>query len=76
MNLADIYRTDGNSGLRALAEAVGANPKYLYQCAVGLRYPSPAMAWRLVEHDARLSIEDLYRGAKTEMAEAGEARAA
>lgn len=68
MNIADLYKSDGFAGLTRLARKVGASPKYLYQCATGRRMPSPALAWKLVEAEPRLSFEELYRDARTEVA--------
>jgi len=59
MNLLDIYKIEGFEGLCLLAEAVGASPKYLYQCAIGRRQPSAAMVVRLCKADHRLTREDL-----------------
>ena len=61
MNLSDIYAEERFHGLSVLAEKVGANAKFLYQCATGRRRPSPEMGWRLVDADPRLKFEDLYR---------------
>ena len=64
MNLSDIYADGGFAALRRLAVEVGATPVYLYQCSKGMRFPSPAMAWRLIEADPRLTLEDLYAAAR------------
>lgn len=72
MNLADLYRTDGYAALTRLAQRVGANPKYLYQCATGRRRPSPELAFRLVECEPRLVFEELYRDARGRAAQSEE----
>jgi len=59
MNLLDIYQADGIKGLQRLAEAVGKNQKYLYQCATGRRQPSAALVVRMCKADRRLTREDL-----------------
>jgi len=59
MNLYDLYTQDGFKGLRRLADVVGMNPKYLYQCATGRRTPSAEVAVKLVKADRRLTREDL-----------------
>lgn len=69
MNLADLYQADGMAALTRLAKQVGANPKYLYQCATGRRRPSPELAFRLIECEPRLVFEDLYRDARVRTAE-------
>lgn len=63
MNLHDIYEEGGFSSLKALGEAVGADPRYLHQCATGWRgkKPSPTLAAKLIAADPRISWEDLYR---------------
>ena len=58
-NLSDIYKKEGASVLGVLHEKTGANKKYLYQIAVGLRKPSPALARKLVSADKRLTLEGL-----------------
>ena len=58
-NLSDIYTKEGASVLGVLHEKTGANKKYLYQIAVGLRKPSPALARKLVDADKRLTLEGL-----------------
>ena len=55
MNLSDLSPPER----KALAAKVGTNPLYLWQCATGRRSPSPAMARRLVESDARLTLHEL-----------------
>lgn len=72
MNLADLYRTDGMAALTRLAQRVGANPKYLYQCATGRRRPSPELAFRLVRTEPRLVFEELYRDAREKAPETPE----
>lgn len=57
--LFDIYKREGPSVLSALHEKTGANKKYLYQIAVGIRRPSPALARKLVVADGRLTLEGL-----------------
>lgn len=57
--LFDIYKREGPSVLRVLHEKTGANKKYLYQIAVGIRRPSPALARKLVVADGRLTLEGL-----------------
>lgn len=64
MNLTDIFETEGRQGLIKLAEKVGCNHKFLWQCASGRREPSPNMARRLVEADPRLTIEAIYSASK------------
>jgi hypothetical protein len=61
MNLYDIYQQEGFQGLRRLAEAVGADPQYLRQCATGWKgkRPSPELADALVNADRRLNFRDL-----------------
>ena len=63
MNLQEIYEMEGRAGLQRLAEATGAHPQYLWQCATRWRgkRPSPGLALRLVEADQRLTLEDIYR---------------
>lgn len=73
MNLTDLYRAEGNAALVRLARAVGANPKYLYQCATGRRRPSPELAFRLVDVEPRLNFEAMYRDARGEAEKVGEA---
>lgn len=58
-NLSDIYKKEGASVLGVLHKKTGANKKYLYQIAVGLRKPSPALARKLVSADKRLTLEGL-----------------
>ncbi len=60
MDLSDLYRTEGISGLSKLAEAAKTDPKYLYHCATGRRTPSPSLARRLVQADSRLTLDDIY----------------
>lgn len=62
MNLQDIYREEGYSGLKRLAEATGSDPRYLRQCATRWRgkRPSPELAVRLIEADPRLTFEAMY----------------
>ena len=57
--LFDIYKREGPSVLSVLHEKTGANKKYLYQIAVGIRRPSPALARKLVVADGRLTLEGL-----------------
>jgi len=61
MDLQTLYQTDGPEGLKRLQMAVGANYKYLYQCATGRKTPSPKLAVALVNVDSRLTLEDIYR---------------
>lgn len=60
MNLQTLYETEGSAALNRLAEATGANRKYLYQCATGRKVPSPKLACALVAADARLTLDDIY----------------
>lgn len=62
MNLHDIYKAEKFAGLKRIATATGANPKFLWQCATGRRSLSPMMAERLCAADPRLTLEDI-RGA-------------
>lgn len=57
--LSDIYKEEGAQFLQALHSKTGANKKYLYQIAVGLRKPSPSLAKKLTSADDRLSLECL-----------------
>lgn len=57
--LFDIYKREGPSVLSVLHEKTGANKKYLYQIAVGIRRPSPGLARKLVDADRRLTLEGL-----------------
>ena len=59
MNLSDIYKEEGYSGLKRLAELTGANPQYLRQCASGWKgkRPSPELAEKLVNADPRLDFK-------------------
>jgi len=59
MNLYNLYKADGFKGLCRLAEAVGRNPKYLYQCATGRKTPSAELVVKLVKADRRLTREAL-----------------
>ncbi len=70
MNLHDIYKEGGFKALRDLGNKVGADPRYLHQCATGWRgkKPSPALALKLVEADPRLSLDDIYTQGKGEAA--------
>lgn len=63
MNLRDLYEEGGFAALKVLAKAADTDPQYLRQCALGWRKkrPSPELAWRLIEADPRLTLEDLYR---------------
>ena len=58
-NLYDLYKKEGASVFRRLNEATGANQKYLYQIAIGVRRPSPDLAKKLVEADSSLTLEGL-----------------
>ena len=57
--LADLYEKEGPSVFVRLHEATGANQKYLYQIASGLRRPSSSLARRLVEAEPSLTLEEL-----------------
>lgn len=69
--LADLYEKEGPSVFVRLHEATGANQKYLYQIASGVRRPSPALARRLVQADPSLTLEALLFAALKEKATAG-----
>lgn len=66
--LFDIYKREGPSVLSVLHEKTGANKKYLYQIAVGIRRPSPGLARKLVNADKRLTLEGLLFPEKNELA--------
>lgn len=72
MNLTDLYLAEGYAALTRLAQQVGANPKYLYQCATGRRRPSPELAFRLIGAEPRLQFEEMYRTAKAAVGEGAE----
>lgn len=65
MNLTDLYQSEGYAAITRLAQRVGANPKYLYQCATGRRRPSPELAFKLIDAEPRLQFEAMYRDART-----------
>lgn len=60
MSFHDLYKAEGAALLNKLAAATGANRKYLYQCAVGIKTPSPDLARRLGIADARLTFDAIY----------------
>lgn len=60
MNLQIYYETYGAKGLKRLAESVGANSKYLYQCATGRKTPSPKLAIAIVRFDSRFTLDGIY----------------
>lgn len=60
MSFHDLYKAEGAPLLNKLAAATGANRKYLYQCAVGIKTPSPDLARRLGLADARLTFDVIY----------------
>jgi|GEM_PF-2691565 len=69
--ISELYQQEGAPFLSRLHEATGANKKYLYHIAVGLRRPSPEMALRLVKADNRLSFERLLLPDWPELVEDG-----
>lgn len=60
MSFHDLYKAEGAALLNKLAAATGANRKYLYQCAVGIKTPSPDLARRLRCADPRLTFDAIY----------------
>lgn len=60
MNLADLYKAEGKQGLESLAKVAECSPAYLYQCATYRKTPAPKFALKLIAHEPRLSLEDLY----------------
>ncbi len=73
MNLFDIYQEGGRKALNRLAEAVGSDGAYLWQCATRWsskggkpKEPSAVLARKLIKADPRLTMDDLYgcRGGK------------
>lgn len=60
MNLADFYHTEGAAFLNRLHQDTGISRPYLYQLATGVRCPSPRMAWRLIEAEPRLTIDEIF----------------
>jgi hypothetical protein len=63
MNLKDIHEKEGRQALVRIAGQVGCNPKYLEQIARGSRFPSPALAFKLIAAEPRLKFESLYEAA-------------
>lgn len=63
--LSSLYAKEGPSVFARLHAATGANQKYLYQIATGVRKPSPDLARRLVEADSSLTLEGLLFGGDT-----------
>jgi len=57
--LADLYSKEGPSVFARLHQATGANQKYLYQIAIGVRRPSPDMARRLIQAEPSLTLDGL-----------------
>lgn len=50
---------------RELAEKIGTNPLYIWQCATGRRTLSPRLAKLIVQTDARFTLDEIYAGAAT-----------
>lgn len=63
--LSSLYAKEGPSVFARLHNATGANQKYLYQIATGVRKPSADLARRLVEADPSLTLEGLLFGETT-----------
>lgn len=47
---------------RDLAEKIGTNPLYIWQCATGRRTLSPRLAKLIVQADARFTLDEIYAG--------------
>lgn len=63
--LSELYAKEGPALFSRLHEATGANQKYLYQIATGVRKPSPELARRLMTADSSLTLEGLLFGGNT-----------
>lgn len=45
---------------KSLAKQCGKSHRYLYQCAVGIRQPSPDLAKRIMRADPGFTWESIY----------------
>lgn len=54
-----LYNAEGNELIDRIHASVGGNWKYLWQIATNRKRPSPEFAWKLMQADSRLTLEDL-----------------
>lgn len=59
MNLREYFLATKPAEREKLAQAVGTSVNYLRNCSVGVRQPGPALCFRLVAKEPRLTLAEL-----------------